>query len=240
MKKEQTDFNTESIEDVREEDTENGQSSEQALKNAYVKTKEKLNQYKGKSIELEEKLKEYEQILGDASPSQVKKWKQASEDFQATIAKKEQKYEEAISLRESQLEEVRRERDSLEKENTDMRLASQLEEAFYAAGGKKGHFAALELHLMRISQLNDTKQLEIYPNGTLRLDKNGQPKSSSEVIAEEFASSELWGVHFEPKNNSVGGGMQRSESFVKNTNIELNDLLPVQRRIMARAQGIKE
>lgn len=237
---EQANFNTELIEDVQEEDTESSQKDDQALKNAYIRTKEKLGQYRDKSAELEKKLKEYEQTLGDASPDQIKKWKQASEDFQTAIAKKEQNFEKAISLRESQLAEVRAERDALQKENVEMRITTQLEAAFYEARGKKGHFAVLKPHLMGIAQLNEANQLELYPNGALRLDKNGQPKPSSEVIAEEFAQSELWGTHFEPVNNAMGGGMQRSESVLKNSNVALNELAPSQRREMARRKGITQ
>jgi multidrug efflux pump subunit AcrA (membrane-fusion protein) len=237
---EQANLNTESIEDVQEEDTESSQKNDQALKNAYIRTKEKLGQYRDKAAELEKKLKEYEQTLGDASPDQIRKWKQASEDFQAAIAKKEQNFEKAISLREAQLAEAQAERDALQKENVEMRITTQLEAAFYEARGKKGHFAVLKPHLMSIAQLNEANQLELYPNGALRLDKNGQPKPSSEVIAEEFAQSELWGTHFEPVNNAMGGGMQRSESVLKNSNVALNELAPSQRREMARRKGITQ
>jgi len=240
---EQVNVNTESFtEDVEEQDSAEIEEKDgkTALYNAYTRTKTKLEKYKDKSAELEEKLREYEKTLGDASPDQIKKWKQASEDFQTAIAKKEQNFEKAISLRESQLAEVRAERDALEKENTEMRLTTQLETAFYKAHGKKGHFAVLQPHLMAMAQLNDSNQLELYPNGTLRLDKNGQPKLPSEVIAEEFARSDLWGVHFEPVNNAMGTGMQRSETILRNSTIDLSELPPAQRREMARLQGIKE
>lgn len=241
---EQDYLSTESSEEIESIEHESEQSEEKddksALYNAYTRTKDKLNEYKTKSADLEKKLKEYEQTLGDASPEQIKKWKQASEDFQTAIAKKEQNFEKAISLREAQLVEVRAERDALQKENTEMRITSQLEKAFYEAKGKQGHFLALKPHLMQIAQLNEANQLELYPNGALRLDKNGQPKKSSEVIAEEFAQSDVWGAHFEPINNAMGSGMQRSASRFQDSNIALNELPPAQRREMARIKGIKE
>lgn len=215
----------------------------QALLNSFEQLKKQKKELSENLKKIQEEYNDLQKKLGDVTPEQVHQWRKGSEESQIALLKKEQKFEEALQIKERSIKALTEENTNLNSKYNKLLLTMQLEQAFLEAGGKKSHFRVVQPHLMEISQLDESGKLTLYPNGTQPLDKNGQPKKNSEVIFEEFGQSDLYGTHFEPTNIQAGTGANTSQGriYSKQTLMgNLEGLTGAQKRAMAYRYKITE
>lgn len=241
-KPEQPGYDAGEREEELEEEVRNGPALVKALKSnkdALKQTKEKLRSY-------EQKVSTYESIIGDADPKEVERWKRASEQAEQQEMLRAKKYEELTRMKDDQITQLSKSLAELQDQLITGKIDRALEDAFYEAGGKKGHFKAVRPALMPLAQLADDGTISIVrPDGTRPVTKDGKVQTVAEFLNGEYRDPDnIYSPHFEPRNTGYGMGatpMSRASIGQASMKDRLNSIAdPATKRQLAREQGYTE
>jgi len=215
-----------------------------ALVRAYEEVKKKEKEQREQAKRLASELDALEKSLKGIDRSELERLKQLDKEAQKEEMARQKRFDEYRQQAEQETAAQRERIHELETSLTNIQLTYALENAFYKAGGKNGHFEAVKPALLPLTELDENGEVKFHrKDGTRPYDKDGKPTKIEAWLRDEFASDDsIYSVHFEPLNRNSGTGapqsLDRSRVIKNSSREELMALPPMARVAAARNLGM--